>query len=118
MGHVRAAQEAGNLPAGQVTQLVVGAAGESDREVVTATTRMYSEFAMRRVYFNAFRPQAGTPMEGHEATPFVREQRLREADWLLRNYGFTPAELPFNADDQLPLQLDPKFRSEERRVGK
>src|SRR3712207_4996946 len=109
MGHVRAAQEAGNLPAGQVTQLVVGAAGESDREVVTAATRMYDEFAMRRVYFNAFRPQPGTPMAGRDPTPFVRQQRLQEADWLLRHYAFKPAELPFEDDDNLPLQLDPKF---------
>ena len=109
MREIYAAEQEGKLRAGQATQLVVGAAGESDREIVAATTRMYSEFAMRRVYFNAFRPQPGTPMAGHDATPFVREQRLREADWLLRNYGFQPAELPFTADDQLPLQLDPKF---------
>lgn len=48
-------------------------------------------------------------MADHEATPFVRQQRLQEADWLLRNYGFVASELPFDADDNLPLQLDPKF---------
>jgi predicted DNA-binding helix-hairpin-helix protein len=109
MTNVRTVQQQGNLSAGQVTQLVVGAAGESDREVVTAATRMYNEFAMRRVYFNAFRPQPGTPMANHDPTPFVRQQRLQEADWLLRNYGFKPAELPFDEGDNLPLQLDPKF---------
>lgn len=109
MAHVHAAEQEGKLPAGQATQLVVGAAGESDREVVAAATRMYSEFDMRRVYFNAFRPQAGTPMADHEATPFVRQQRLQEADWLVRHYGFKPTELPFDPDDNLPLQLDPKF---------
>ena len=109
MRQVREAQQEGFLPSGQATQMVVGAAGESDREIVTATTRMYTEFEMRRVYFNAFRPQAGTPMASHEPTPFVRQQRLQEADWLLRHYGFKPAELPFDPDDNLPLQLDPKF---------
>ena len=109
MAQVRAAQEEGKLSAGQATQLVVGAAGESDREIVTATTRMYNEFAMRRVYFNAFRPQPGTPMADRDPTPYVRQQRLQEADWLLRNYGFKAAELPFDGDDNLPLQLDPKF---------
>jgi predicted DNA-binding helix-hairpin-helix protein len=70
---------------------------------------MYNEFAMRRVYFNAFRPQPGTPMADRDPTPFVRQQRLQEADWLLRHYDFKPTELPFDQDDNLPLQLDPKF---------
>ena len=109
MAQVHAAEQEGRLPAGQATQLVVGAAGESDREVVAAATRMYSEFAMRRVYFNAFQPQVGTPMADHEPTPLMRQQRLQEADWLLRHYGFKPSELPFDPDDNLPLQLDPKF---------
>jgi predicted DNA-binding helix-hairpin-helix protein len=109
MRYVRDAQQEGMLPAGQATQLVVGAAGETDREVVASATRMYNEFLMRRVYFSAFRPQQGTPMADHEPTPFVRQQRLQEADWLVRHYGFNPSELPFDPDDNLPLQLDPKF---------
>lgn len=106
---VHQAEQEGKLASGQATQLVVGAAGESDREIVAATTRMYSELAMRRVYFSAFRPQRGTPMEDAEPTPYVRQQRLQEADWLTRHYHFKPAELPFDGDDNLPLQLDPKF---------
>ncbi|HZB94523.1 MAG TPA: radical SAM protein [Herpetosiphonaceae bacterium] len=109
MREVHLADQEGKLASGQATQLVVGAANESDREVVSATTRMYTEFAMRRVYFNAFRPQPGTPMADHDPTPFVRQQRLQEADWLMRHYGFKPDELPFDGDDNLPLQLDPKF---------
>ena len=109
MREVHQADQEGKLASGQATQLVVGAANESDREVVSATTRMYTEFAMRRVYFNAFRPQPGTPMADHDPTPFVRQQRLQEADWLMRHYGFKPDELPFDSDENLPLQLDPKF---------
>ncbi len=109
MREVHRADQEGKLASGQATQLVVGAANESDREVIGATTRMYSEFAMRRVYFNAFRPQPGTPMADHDPTPFVRQQRLQEADWLMRHYGFKPEELPFGDDENLPLQLDPKF---------
>lgn len=109
MTYAREQQDAGNLPAGQATQLVVGAAGESDREIFAATTRMYHEFKLRRVYFNVFRPQPGTPMEDRTATPLVRQQRLQEADWLVRHYGFKASELPFEADNNLPLQLDPKF---------
>ncbi len=109
MMEVRDATREGKLPSGQATQLVVGAAGETDREVVAATTRMYSELEMRRVYYSAFRPQPGTPMAEHDPTPYVRQQRLQEADWLMRHYGFRPSELPFDDDDNLPLQLDPKF---------
>ncbi len=109
MAYAREQQEAGNLPSGQATQLVVGASGESDREIFAATSRMYSEFKLRRVYFNAFRSQPNTPMAEHESTPWVRQQRLQEADWLVRHYGFDASELPFEADDNLPLQLDPKF---------
>lgn len=109
MAYVRDAQAAGSLPSGQATQLVVGAAGESDREIFTAATRLYREFNLRRVYFNAFRPQRNTPMEGVNPTPFVRQQRLQEADWLLRHYDFRPEELPFDTDDNLPLRVDPKF---------
>lgn len=109
MTHAREQQESGLLRSGQATQLVVGASGESDREIFDAATRMYREFKLRRVYFNAFRAQPNTPMAEHPSTPFVRQQRLQEADWLLRHYGFKPAELPFEDDGNLPLQLDPKF---------
>lgn len=109
MAHARDQQEAGQLASGQATQFVVGASGESDREIFDATARMYREFKLRRVYFNAFRPQAGTPMAEHTATPIMRQQRLQEADWLLRHYGFKADELPFENGDNLPLQIDPKF---------
>ncbi len=109
MAYVRDAERAGHVPSGQVTQLVVGAAGETDREIFQATTRMYDEFQLRRVYFNAFRPQPNTPLAAAERPPAVRQQRLQEADWLVRHYDFRPDELPFGPDDQLPLTLDPKM---------
>ncbi len=108
MAYARDLQASGQLPSGQATQLVVGVAGESDREIFAATERMYREFKLRRVYFHAFRPQLGTPMAEHAPTPLLRQQRLQEADWLVRHYGFKPDEMPFD-DDNLPLQLDPKF---------
>jgi predicted DNA-binding helix-hairpin-helix protein len=70
---------------------------------------LYRDLELRRIYYGAFRPVAGTPFAAHEATPYVREQRLREADWLLRHYGFEQSELPYQADDHLPLHLDPKL---------
>jgi predicted DNA-binding helix-hairpin-helix protein len=99
----------GTLASGIATQFVVGAAGESDRELLDTTTWLYRDLDIRRVYFGAFRPIAGTPFAERDATPFVREQRLREADWLLRHYDFEQRELPYQADNNLPLQIDPKL---------
>jgi predicted DNA-binding helix-hairpin-helix protein len=97
------------LPAGLATQFVVGAAGESDRELLTTADWLYRDLELRRVYFGAFRPAPGTPLGEQAPTPFVREQRLKEADWLLRFYDFAPAELPFDPRGDLPLHLDPKL---------
>jgi predicted DNA-binding helix-hairpin-helix protein len=98
-----------SLPSGIATQFVVGASGESDRELLSAADWLYRDLDLRRVYFGAFRPVAGTPFEAREATPFVREQRLREADWLLRHYGFGQGELPYDTQSNLPLHIDPKL---------
>ncbi len=97
------------LPNGIATQFVVGAAGESDRELLDTAAWLYRDLELRRVYYGAFRPVEGTPFANREATPYVREQRLREADWLLRHYGFEQNELPYQADDHLPLHVDPKL---------
>lgn len=99
----------GALTNGLATQLVVGASGESDRDIVGASTMLYQSLGLRRVYFGAFRPAPGTPLEDQEPTPFVREQRLGQADWLLRHYGFLPPELPFDPQGNLPLGIDPKL---------
>jgi predicted DNA-binding helix-hairpin-helix protein len=102
-------QREGFIKSGLATQFVVGASGESDRELLLTTTWLYRELELRRVYFGAFRPAQGTPLEGQPPTPFVREQRLKEADWLLRHYGFTPPELPYDVSGDLPLHVDPKL---------
>jgi predicted DNA-binding helix-hairpin-helix protein len=102
-------QRAGALSSGLATQFVVGAAGESDRELLLTSAWLYRELELRRVYFGAFRPAPDTPLANREPTPFVREQRLKEADWLLRHYGFAQSELPYDPADNLPLHLDPKL---------
>src|SRR3954470_9419118 len=102
-------QRAGLLKSGLATQFVVGAAGESDRELLLTTTWLYRELELRRVYFGAFRPARDTPLQNQAPTPFVREQRLKEADWLLRHYGFAPPELPYDQAGDLPLHIDPKL---------
>jgi predicted DNA-binding helix-hairpin-helix protein len=109
MDYAHQQQEAGNLPSGQATQLVVGVADETDKEIVGTATRLYRDYKLRRVYFGAFRPQPNTPMAEHAPTPTMRQQRLQEADWLVRNYQFKADELPFEDDGNLSLHLDPKF---------
>ncbi len=109
LAQARAWQRAGRLPAGLATQFVVGASGESDRELLATAAWLYRELELRRVYFGAFRPAPGTPLADRPPTPFVREQRLKEADWLVRFYDFAPAELPFDDAGDLPLHHDPKL---------
>jgi putative DNA modification/repair radical SAM protein len=96
-------------PAGQTTQFVVGAAGEPDQEILSATARLYREVDLRRAYYSAFQPVAGTPLEDREPTPAWREHRLYQADWLLRFYGFGFDDLVFDLEGNLPRRADPKM---------
>jgi len=99
------------VPSGQTTQFVVGAAGETDRDILTTTGALYREMELRRVYFSAFRPVSGSRLEGlHPAFP-MREHRLYQADWLLRVYGFPQQEIELALGEKgnLPLTKDPKL---------
>ncbi len=97
-------------PAGQVTQMVVGADAATDAQILRAAASLYERQRLRRVYYGSYVPVAGTRAALPEvASPLVREHRLYQADWLLRVYGFgveelTPAEAP-----QLELGVDPKL---------
>jgi len=97
------------MRAGQTTQFVVGAADESDKEILTVTDRLYRELDLKRVYFSAFQPVEDTPLENHPPTPLMREHRLYQADFLLRRYGFKLDEIPFDRGGNLPLAADPKL---------
>jgi len=90
------------------TQFVVGAAGENDIEMLSTVERLYRNLGLKRVYFEAFSPVIGTPMESYPAENPLRQQRLYEASFLLRDYGFSMEELPFGTDGSLPLEVDPK----------
>ncbi len=92
----------------QTTQFVVGAADETDREIVERTGWFYDETSMARVYFSAFQPVASTPLESRPAAPFIREHRLYQADFLLRKYGFHASEIPFDEKGGLDARRDPK----------
>ncbi|HET9489276.1 MAG TPA: hypothetical protein VFR64_05950 [Methylomirabilota bacterium] len=102
-------EEGGPGPRGSVTtQFVVGAAGERDREVLRLVARLEAQRLLHHAHFSAFQPVAGTPFEGLAPIPAAREARLYQAEHLLREYGFGVDELAFEADDNLPLEHDPK----------
>lgn len=91
-----------------VTQFVVGPAGETDREIISTAASLYRELALARIYYSAFHPVDDTPLENHAPTNPLRELRLYQTDFLLRQYGFTFDELMFDPDGLLPLHTDPK----------
>ncbi|MBI4203055.1 MAG: helix-hairpin-helix domain-containing protein [Chloroflexi bacterium] len=96
---------------GQVTQLVVGAAEESDQDIYHRMAQLYGQWGFKRVYYQPFRPARYTPLEEHPATPMLRAHRLYQLDWLSRIYGYTETELApaFDQGGFLPLDLDPKL---------
>lgn len=94
--------------AGQVTQFVVGASDESDREILDTSQMLYDEIGLARAYYSPFNPIPDTPLESHAPTPLGREHRLYQSDFLMRYYGFRVGELIFNEQGHLPLTLDPK----------
>jgi len=99
-------------PAGQSTQMIVGADAASDGDIVVKASRLYDRFALRRVYYSAFSPipspSAVLPLK---RPPLMREHRLYQSDWLMRFYGFKPAEVvdATGDDGMLPLDIDPKL---------
>jgi predicted DNA-binding helix-hairpin-helix protein len=95
-------------PAGQTTQFVVGAADESDLELLTTTSNLYSKLRLHRVYYSAFQPVRDTPLEDKPFTPAWREHRLYQCDFLFRLYGFHLDDLVFDESGHLPRERDPK----------
>jgi predicted DNA-binding helix-hairpin-helix protein len=91
------------------TQFVVGAAGETDQEILASATGLYGELRLARAYYSAFQPIRDTPLENHPATPAWREHRLYQADFLLRQYGFRFQELVFDGGGNLSSTTDPKL---------
>ncbi len=98
-------------PAGQSTQMVVGATQETDLQVLFTADHFYNKMSMRRVYYSGYvpistdsrLPAIGTPV------PMIRENRLYQADWLMRFYGFKVQELISPAEPLLDLEIDPKL---------
>jgi putative DNA modification/repair radical SAM protein len=98
-------------PAGQSTQMIVGADDATDADVLSTSTRLYEDFKLRRVYYSAFSPIPGSSaLLPARPPPLKRENRLYQADWLMRFYGFSAAEIASGGEDgMLDLDIDPKL---------
>ena len=96
-------------PAGQSTQMVVGATAATDRDIIQSASKLYSSYKLRRVYYTGFSPypkaDSRLPLQ---ATPLLREHRLYQADWLMRFYGFAADEITTPEQPGLSLDEDPK----------
>lgn len=90
------------------TQFVIGASRETDREIIKTTHFLYKNFGLTRVFYSAFRPVPGTPLEKQPAASLAREHRLYQADFLMRYYRFDPWEIPLNEKGFLSELIDPK----------
>ncbi|PCG10075.1 putative DNA modification/repair radical SAM protein [Sphingomonas ginsenosidimutans] len=100
-------------PAGQSTQMIVGADAATDGDIVARASTLYDRFGLRRVYYSAFSPipDASTVLP-LQRPPLMREHRLYQSDWLMRFYGFQPQEVVAATDattGMLPLDIDPKL---------
>ncbi|MGH6979088.1 MAG: putative DNA modification/repair radical SAM protein, partial [Brevundimonas sp.] len=98
-------------PAGQSTQLIVGADGAPDTEIINRSASLYGGYGLRRVYYSAFSPipdaSSSLPLS---KPPLMREHRLYQADWLMRFYGFSPPEISeATTGGMLDLAIDPKL---------
>jgi predicted DNA-binding helix-hairpin-helix protein len=92
-----------------VTQFVAGGSDESDLELLTTTDWLMKNVRLKRAYFSAFHPVRDTPLENKAAVDPLREHRLYQASFLLRDYGYDLEDMPFTSEGNLPLPTDPKL---------
>jgi predicted DNA-binding helix-hairpin-helix protein len=102
-------EDQGGRGPSSTTQFVVGPAGESDLELLQTTQHLHQHLGLKRAYFSRFDPIPDTPLENAPPTPVVRQHRLFQSSFLLRDYHFEVEELPFGPDGNLPLNQDPKL---------
>ncbi|NLX10462.1 MAG: radical SAM protein [Chloroflexi bacterium] len=102
-------QSGGELRASTTTEFVVGPAGESDVEILSTTEYLHRRAGLARAYFSRFRPVTETPFDNYQPTHELRQLRLYQASFLLRDYDFSVEELPFAGKGDLPLDVDPKL---------
>jgi putative DNA modification/repair radical SAM protein len=97
------------VPAGQSTQLIVGASPETDFKIISLSENLYEKYKLKRVYYSAYVPVSNSPLlPSIRFSPLLREHRLYQADWLLRFYGFKAAEILSEGNSSLDFNYDPK----------
>lgn len=97
------------LPAGQTTQMIIGAGRESDLEIIKTSEKLYSNYALKRVYYSGFVPVVKSKFtQGIDKAPLLREHRLYQADFLMRGYSFKADDLLSKNDANFDLSIDPK----------
>jgi len=104
-----ALQSRQGLCRGHTTQFIVGATPEADRDILQTVCGLYQDLDLERAYFSAFQPVAGTPLEEALPAPLMREHRLYQADFLLRQYRWKKEDFIFGAEGNLSLKQDPKL---------
>ncbi|MFV0538400.1 MAG: putative DNA modification/repair radical SAM protein [Dysgonomonas sp.] len=99
------------VPAGQSTQMIVGATSENDKDILRVSSILYQQTQMRRVYYSGFIPvnSYDTRLPALKQAPLVRENRLYQADWLMRFYQYRADEIVDDAHPDLDLEIDPKL---------
>lgn len=97
------------VPAGQSTQMVIGASPETDLQILRLSQALYQRYALKRVYYSAYVPvNTDSRLPALREPPLLREHRLYQADWLIRQYGFDHTEILDPANPALDMELDPK----------
>ena len=98
-------------PAGQTTQMIIGATNETDQKIIHVANYMYQKLSLKRVYYSGYVPvlQDSRLPSLQSQVPVVRENRLYQADWLMRYYGFAPNEIVDERQPFLDLEIDPKL---------
>ncbi len=99
------------VPAGQSTQMVIGATPESDKDIMYTANAFYQNFSLKRVYYSGYVPisnDSRMPVLGTQP-PLLRENRLYQTDWLMRFYGFKVQEILNDANPNLDVDIDPKL---------
>jgi len=98
------------VPAGQSTQMIVGASPETDRQILTLSSKLYTIESMKRVYYSGYIPiNNDSRLPSLKHPPLVRENRLYQADWLMRFYNFSSDEILDDNNPNLDLDIDPKL---------
>lgn len=109
MNYVKENQSRRYVPAGQSTQMIIGATGESDLDIMSKSENMYSNYKLKRVFYSAYIPvNKDSLLPSLDKPPLVRENRLYQADWLLRYYNFKVSDLLNKDNPNFNILIDPK----------